>query len=488
MVLFDAFFTIASFVALPVLIFWKRRRIQADISILLSSLLLLNIFYGMCLLFEWAGVTNILEPYEDLIGALIPMMWAFILYAILQNISGKDLKESEEQKRLLEKQLLQTQKMEALGTLAGGVAHDFNNILSVIFGYIDLAQLDISDQDKITGDLTEMKKAAFRARDLVNHILTVSRRSEEKKRHIRLKDVVNEAINLLKSTIPSTIGVTTHIDSDKIVFADSSQMHQVIMNLFTNAYHAMKETGGELSVLLSDTEIRKDSFYPLPEMVPGEYIRLTVTDTGHGMDYETKEKIFDPYFTTKEVGEGTGLGLSIVHGILISHDGYISVESRKGEGSSFSVFIPVAGTEQDKEKVEPDIQKFGTEHLMVVDDETDITTVTARMLKRYGYSVKVFNTGGLAYEEFRNNYRSYDMLITDMTMPDMNGLQLAKKMREIDPHKPVIICSGFNDLINRESLKDMGIYYIAKPVILGDLMKKIREIFDNPGAYPATKA
>lgn len=388
-------------------------------------------------------------------------------------------KKTENDKRLLEKQLLQNQKMEALGTLAGGIAHDFNNILSIIFGYIELAQLDITDPEQVSNDLIEMKNAAFRARDLVNHILAVSRMAEEKKQHILLKDVINEALKLLKSTLPSTIEVLAGIGSEKIVFADPSQMHQVIMNLCTNAYHAMKNSGGRLTVTLEDMVIGKENISPIPDMKSGEYIRLKVTDTGHGMDEETKEKIFDPYFTTKGVGEGTGLGLSIVHGIITKHDGYISVESNKGEGASFAIYFPVAGTAPDKKEVTSDNVKRGTEHLMVIDDETGITNVTSRILKGNGYSVTLFNKSRQAYEEFYANHESYDMVITDMTMPELNGLELAKKIQMIDPGKPIIICSGFSDLINKESLSDMGIYYISKPVVMGDLMKKIREIFDN---------
>jgi PAS domain S-box-containing protein len=435
---------------------------------------------GVSVHFEY--YSSMLNKYFDII-AYSPEPGRFA--TIMTDITAR--KKTENEKRLLEKQLLQTQKLEALGTLAGGIAHDFNNILSIIFGYIELAQLDINNPALVSDDLTEMKKAAFRARDLVNHILAVSRRAEEKRRHIRLKDVVNEAIKLLKSTIPSTITVTAHVDSDKIVFADSSQMHQVIMNLCTNAYHAMKTSGGELVVRLTDIEIREGALIPLPDMKPGAYIRLSVTDTGHGMDDETMAKIFDPYFTTKGVGEGTGLGLSIVHGIVTSHDGYIHVESRKDEGSTFYIYVPIAGTEPDKEAAESKVTLSGSERLMVIDDETGITDVTSRILKGQGYSVTVFNAGRPAFEEFQKNHEAYDMVITDMSMPEINGFELIKKMRGIAPEKPFIICSGFSDLINKESLKDMGLYYVSKPVVMGDLMKTIREIFDTPAAKSEAK-
>ncbi len=399
-------------------------------------------------------------------------------------------KKAEEEKRLLEKQLLQTQKMEALGTLAGGIAHDFNNILSIIFGYIDLASFDLADTNKIMEDLEEMKQAANRAKDLINHILTVSQRTEHKKQFIQIDLVIKEAVNLLKSTIPSSIAINIDIDSKKTVLADSSQIHQVVINLCTNAYHAMKKSGGKLTVSLKDVEILKDDSASELDMPPGEYVRLDVTDTGHGMDDETLEKIFDPYFTTKEIGEGTGLGLAIVHGIITHHNGYISVSSGAGSGTTFHIYFPTAvkETEADAVSTHPDPPREGNERILVIDDEIGITNITSKILSEYGYNITVFNKSISAYEEIHKNSDWYDLIITDMTMPEMSGLELAGKVREVDPGKPVIICSGYSDQINNEIATDMGVHYISKPVVMSELTKLIREILDKPDTPAEVKA
>lgn len=390
-------------------------------------------------------------------------------------------KKTEKEKTLLEKQLLHTQKMEALGTLAGGIAHDFNNILSIIFGYIELATLDINHTDKVKDDLNEISRAAFRAKDLIKQILTVSRKTEQEKHYIKIAPIIKEAIKLLNSTIPKSIKIEHHVDADSIVLADPTQIHQLVMNLCTNSYHAMRETGGTLTVLLKDLLLNERGLVKGLDIPPGKYIRLEIRDTGHGMNAETKEKIFDPYFTTKEIGEGTGLGLAVVHGIVESSHGYISVYSREGAGTAFYIYLPVAeqDTELDITEGQREQVRHGTERILVVDDEEDITKITSRMLDRYGYKFAAFNNSSEAYRAFQRNPQLYDLIITDMTMPEMNGVELAKKILETTPDKPVIICSGFSDLINTEKASELGLYYLPKPLVIADMMRLIREILDK---------
>lgn len=390
-------------------------------------------------------------------------------------------KNTEKENKILEKQLLHTQKMEALGTLAGGIAHDFNNILSIIFGYIELATLDILKPDKIKDDIEEIKNASYRARDLINQILTVCRKTKHEKQYVKIAPIIEETVKLLKSTIPKSIQIEHVIDTDKTALADPSQIHQVIMNLCTNAYHAMRENGGTLTVLLNNIEIIQGSSIRGQDIPPGNYIGLEVIDTGYGMNEKTKEKIFDPYFTTKEIGEGTGLGLAVVHGIVKSHNGFIAVFSREGAGTKFYIYLPVAEKMAESNNIENTqrVARRGTERILIVDDEKSITNITDKILSKYGYKITVFNSSVLAYEEFRKNPDLYDLIITDMTMPQMNGMELAKKILGIKPGKPIIICSGFSNLINNEKASDMGLFYVSKPVAMNDMMRIIREIFDN---------
>lgn len=390
-------------------------------------------------------------------------------------------KKAEEEKEALKKQLLQTQKMEALGTLAGGIAHDFNNILSIIFGYVDLAIMDINIPDRLQVHLDEVSKAARRAKDLITQILTLSRRKEQEKKPLRLSIIVKEALKLLHSTIPASIEIRHNIDSHETVIADSTQVHQIIMNLCTNAYHAMRNTGGILAVSLKDMEITDEDFLTDLGILPGKYIRLEISDTGAGMDDETKEKIFDPYFTTKEIGEGTGLGLSVVHGIVSSHGGYIKVYSDLGVGTTFHVYLPAVGGSADPsgtiEKKEP--VKGGKERIMVVDDEEKIINITNEVLVKYGYNVITCNNSMFALQEFEKDSEKYELIITDMTMPHMNGIELAKKVLEIRPDIPIILCSGYSELINKEIAEKMGLHYFPKPIVMSDLVRTTRKILDK---------
>ena len=391
---------------------------------------------------------------------------------------GLDLTE----RRKLEAGLVQAQKMEAIGTLAGGIAHDFNNILFAIIGYAELAQSDMEDRQRLENDLDGILKGAVRARDLVRQILTFSRKSVQEKQPLQMSLIVKEALKLLRSSLPTTIAIKQNIVSDAYVLADPTQIHQIVMNLCTNAYHAMLESGGILGVALKEVEFSTVSYVPGLELPPGRYLRLEVSDTGIGMDEATKTKIFEPYFTTREKGEGTGLGLAVVHGIVDSHQGQINIYSEPGKGTTCRIYFPVAaagntisGTPQDEKP-----PAGGSETVMVVDDEEAIVDMIRKALTRYGYKVITFTNAAQALQEFLKQPENYDLVLTDMTMPSLTGAQLAGKIMEIRPELPIILCTGHSDLVNRETALAMGIKeYCEKPMNLNNLAGKVRAALDK---------
>ncbi|WP_300459596.1 response regulator [Desulfobacula sp.] len=398
----------------------------------------------------------------------------------LKHIRGFLLDITEQKK--LETQLQQTQKLESIGTLAGGIAHDFNNILSAIIGYSQLAEIHINDPEKATEYLSQVFKGAQRASALVQQILTFSRQSEYNKQPVTIFFLLKEALKLLRSSIPSTIEIREDLISKAIVMADPTQIHQVIMNLCTNAYHAMSDTGGVLTVSLHEVKISEQESIPDLNRFPGRYLILEVRDTGHGMDKETQDKIFDPYFTTKEVGKGTGLGLAVVNGIVKNHNGFIKLSSETGCGSTFQVFWPII------EQVEPlvlhDKMKTklftGTEQIMLVDDETDILHSLQQIMERQGYKVTPFRDGKSALQAFAKNPDQFDLIITDMTMPRMTGNELATEVLNIQKDMPIILCSGYNENFTEAMARDLRICkYVQKPVTGQELSALIREILDG---------
>jgi len=387
---------------------------------------------------------------------------------------------AEEEKANLESQLRQAQKMEAIGTLAGGIAHDFNNILSIIFGYNELAMLE-EDPEKRQLHLLELEKGALRARELVKQILAFSRKAEQQKQPLQVALIIKEAIKMLRASIPATIEIKQNIASDGIVWADPTQIHQVIMNLCTNAYYAMRETGGTLAVSLEEKKIGPDE-YGYANLTPGNYLRLEVSDTGSGIDPKIKEKIFEPYFTTKKIGEGSGMGLAVVHGIVKSHHGHIAVYSEPGKGTSFHVYLPLS--EQvatlPTNQSEPKIFQGKGERVLFVDDEEQIRTVVNTMLARNGYQVTTCADGLQAWEVFQKEPAQFDLVITDMTMPAMTGAELAQKILALRPQTPVILCTGQSELINREKALAMGICdYLNKPVLKDTLLGTARKALEH---------
>ncbi|MCP3954292.1 MAG: PAS domain S-box protein [Desulfobacterales bacterium] len=389
------------------------------------------------------------------------------------------LRDVTEQKKL-QYQLRQAQKMESIGTLAGGIAHDFNNILSGIFGYTQLLQLKIQKDSEMHVYLDPILHAGTRAKELVQQILTFSRQSVNKSIPTDIQIVIKEALKLIEASLPSTITIRQRIQKDcGLIMADHTLIHQIIMNLCTNAYHAMEKTGGELSVALGEFELWAEDWKDRA-MNPGKYAKLTVADTGTGMDQGVIDRIFDPYFTTKEEGKGTGLGLAVIHGIVKSHGGYISVDSRPGKGTEFHIFLPVIAAVQETAStaVQMPIQK-GSEHILLVDDQEEVLDIERQILEALGYKVTVNNCSIEAVDTFRASPDSFDLVITDMTMPNMTGDKLAGELIKIRPEIPILLCTGLCEQISEEELKSLGIKgVIMKPVVSGELSTMIRKLLD----------
>ena len=392
-------------------------------------------------------------------------------------------KREQKEKEKLQARLQQAQKMEAIGTLAGGIAHDFNNILQGILGYTELAGLKYKNGKDIAKELEVLTQAGNRAADLVQNILSFSRQTEPERKPLDLGQVIKEALKLIRASLPATIEIRMNIPGapDK-VWADYTEMHQVLMNLCTNAAHAMEESGGILEVILEQAEIDDRSASMDPALTPGLYQRITVSDTGHGMDREVQSRIFDPFFTTKEQGKGTGMGMSVVHGIIKSHGGAITVYSEPGQGSTFHIFIPVmtSGSTECPQASQPADLAAGEEHILFVDDEKHIVDFASEILKALGYTVTGCNSSLEALELFSRDPSRFDLVITDQTMPRMTGVNLAGELTRLRPDIPIILCTGFSAALTPEKLKWSGVReLIMKPILVGQLAKTIRDVLDK---------
>jgi len=378
----------------------------------------------------------------------------------------------------LEKQLCQAQKLEAIGTLAGGIAHDFNNILYVISGFTQLAQDDTRPGQHVYRNLSHVLDATDRARDLVNQILTFCRRSEQEKKPILMAPIVKEVCKFLRASTPSTIEIRYNIGQELgRVMADPSQMHQVLMNLCTNAAHAMSGKGGILDVDLQQTQTGPVFVAQNRDSTHAPCLKLKVSDTGHGMPPELLDRIFEPYYTTKKQGEGTGLGLAVVHGIVESHGGTITVESEPGGGTVFQVYLPVIADTTGHEIPEPEQIPTGRERILLVDDEEFIVKMAKEMLERLGYQV-VACTGSMeAAALFRATPNEFDLVISDMTMTGMSGAELAKNLKKLRPDIPFILCTGFSEPVTEQTLTEIGIgALLMKPVRRNIIAGTIREV------------
>ena len=387
------------------------------------------------------------------------------------------------QEKRLQDQLQQSQKMEAIGTLAGGIAHDFNNILFSIIGNTEMSMDDVPEGSMARSNMQEVLTAAKRARDMVRQILDFSRQGIQERKPLRVQPIIDEALQLLNASVPAFIEIIEDIDMEcGPVLADPTQIHQIMMNLCTNAYHAMREKGGTMGVTLRQINI-DSSDLPTPlGLKSGSCLKLVVSDTGHGMAREVMERIFDPYFTTKGPGGGTGMGLSVVHGIVKGHGGDISVHSEPGKGTRVDVFLPMIenNTEVPLETVSLESIPGGNEHILLVDDEENIVHMIQHMLERLGYHVTGRTSSVEALEAFRSLPKKFDIIITDQTMPNMTGEELAKELLQIRPDIPIILCTGFSEIIPEEKAKAIGIKdYIMKPVLKSQLAKAVRYALDE---------
>jgi PAS domain S-box-containing protein len=401
------------------------------------------------------------------------------VWGVLQDITERV--EAEQKRIELESRLRQSQKMEAIGTLAGGIAHDFNNILSAIIGYTELALEDVPAQTLTHQNLHEVLRAGLRAKELVRHILTFSRQTEIQRQPMAVSAIVKETARMLRATIPAFIALKIEdLSKNSTILGDASQIHQVILNLCTNAAHAMEEEGGTLLIRLENLVIHQEDTPLMPENVVGACLKLSVSDTGVGIAPELIDRIFEPYMTTKPAGKGTGLGLSVVHGIVQSHCGCISVRSRPHEGTTMEIILPLIGKEMEAQKLPAATVCTGNEHILLVDDEQQIVHFQKQALERLGYTVTARTSSIEAMEAFRAHPDRYQAVVTDMTMPNLTGDLLAKEMKSLRPDIPVIICTGYSEKLSESRVKMLGIdLFLMKPVGRMDLANALRQLLDK---------
>ncbi len=397
------------------------------------------------------------------------------------------LKELEAQRQKTDALLRQSQKMEAIGTLAGGIAHDFNNILAAILGFTELSLMDVAEGDAVKSNLLEIFKAGHRAKDMVRQILAFSRQREPERKPIRAGAVVEDTLKWLKSVMPSNIRVETRIEhSGGIIEADSTQIQQVLMNLCTNALHAMRRKGDLLEVTLDNLRFDPGDSLPHPDLAPGAYVRLSVRDNGHGIKPEEMPRIFDPFFTTKNKSEGTGLGLSVVAGIVKSHGGAVTAASAPGQETVFSMFLPAVDRKPAAAAGPAPRPPGGRECILLVDDEPAIAEIGRRLLERLGYAVETRTSSVEAIELFKAKPDRFDLVISDMTMPNLTGDRLALELMAIRPRLPVIICTGYSEKMTEARAREMGIRaFVMKPLLLDALAETVRSVLDEAQAGSA---
>jgi signal transduction histidine kinase/ActR/RegA family two-component response regulator len=395
--------------------------------------------------------------------------------------SNINLQNEIDEKEKMKNDLIRVEKLESIGLLAGGIAHDFNNILFPIMGYTEMLLKDISEDSPFHDSLNKIYSGTLRARDLVKQILTFSHQERSELNLMKMQPIIKEALELIRSTIPTTIEIKHDIQTDcGVIKADPTQIHQIVMNFATNAYHSMEKTGGELNISLKKVELGNYDVIT-PDMIPGEYACLTVSDTGTGMDKDLIEKIFDPFFTTKAIGKGTGMGLSVIHGIVLGMGGAIQVNSKPGKGTQFDVYLPVEKSLSEGQPANSNVKiQSGTEHILLIDDEEEIITMEKQLLEHLGYQVTSQISSVEALEVFQANLNKFDLVITDMQMPNIPGDKLSAELIKINPDIPVLLCTGHSEIMSEEEAFSLGIKgFLLKPILLEDLSQKIREILDS---------
>jgi PAS domain S-box-containing protein len=417
------------------------------------------------------------EAYQNMRGVPFRRDGA-IVGGVLIREDITERKRADEEKKILNAQLQQAQKMEAIGTLAGGIAHDFNNILGAIVGYSEIIRDDLPPGSPGIHDINQVLKASHRATELVKQILAFSRQLEDQKIPMQPAGIIKETLALLRSSLPTTITIKQEIDSDAgMVLANPTQMHQIVMNLATNAFHAMEVKGGTLTISLQKRTLCQDDLATEPDLQPGTFVQLSIRDSGEGISPEIREKIFDPFFTTKEVGKGTGLGLSMVYSIVKSSGGSIACNSRVGEGTEFRILLPTVEGHTGEEKESTDLIAHGNGHILLIDDEEMLVEFGQLMLERLGYQVTVHTSSLKALATFQSDPHGFDAVITDQTMPGMTGLDLARRMLQIRPELPIILCTGYSKLVDKAEAKAYGIKGFAmKPLTQKEIAVLLREV------------
>ncbi len=379
----------------------------------------------------------------------------------------------------MEIELRQSHKMQAIGTMSAGIAHDFNNILTPMMGYIELLMMEVPRKSRTYRRLETVMNAVLRARELIKQILTFSRQTEIEKKPVQISSIINETLKLLKSSVPGSIKIKKNIGKIPIILGDPTQIQQIFMNLSANAFQAMAGKEGVLKISLEDVIIDKEFVERVPNSYPGHFARLTVSDTGHGMTPDVIERIFDPFFTTKHRSDGTGMGLSVVHGVVKDHRGFITVQSKQNSGTIFQIYFPAY---EEKESFIEEKQQLsrGNEKILLVEDEFAVIEIEKKILESLGYKVTT-KTGSLeALEFFQSNSDDFDLIITDMIMPDMNGDKLAEEIHRLNPIVPIILCSGDSKNMSKEKAEQIGIKAtLNKPVLLKEFAKSIRTVLKN---------
>jgi PAS domain S-box-containing protein len=413
------------------------------------------------------------HPQHDETGAITG------LNGILLDIT--EIKEVEIAKESLERQLHRAQKMEALGTITGGIAHDFNNILGIILGNAELTKDEVPPASPASRNLDEIVEATLRARGIIRQLLSFARDTQYKPAPTDLGGLVEQAMHFIRAAVPANVHIRQSIrSSHPLITVDAGQIHQVLLNLCTNAMHAMEPDGGVLEVAVHDVRIAEGNGDKPKGLPPGEYLCLSVRDTGHGIDPVCMERIFDPYFTTKDVGKGSGLGLAVVHGIVQKHGATIHVESKRGRGSLFSIYFPrrpssAPATSQDA--AEP--AAMGQESILMVEDEKALASTSRDILQRLGYRVTLAENGEQALALVQDGATRFDLVISDMTMPGMGGDMLVDKLRKIRPGLPVLLCTGFSPKMDQDKAQKLGIHYAEKPLDRKTLICLVRQVLDG---------